>query len=564
MSLRALGGKLYKHGTTLIRQVQKAPRSNVNLSTRTVSNSVKPLETASGQKSEFFKSNRYQIFRNIGIQVSQRARQVLIEDVLNRVTNRGVFQSASKRGLYGNTAPLLGLVGFAAVGQGLLTKDEELEGICWELRECMSKTQWNRELNIQENFNEGSSMNLKLFTVGEPIDKGANAVVYSVEVIDELRPKINFPLALKMMFNYDIQSNSLAILNAMYKETVPASVYFNHQGFSDFEYEFLNRTNHLPPHPNIVKILSVFTDFVPELEKCKELYPAALPKRIDPNGDGRNMSLFILMKKYDMNLKKYLENSEKPSVRVSVLLLTQLLEAVVHMVANNVAHRDLKGDNILLDLSDPRSPLTVISDFGCCLAEKSCELSIPYNNFNVDKGGNVALMAPEIRNQKPGPFNRLNYHKSDLWAIGALAYELFGAPNPFYGHNKLNSTSYKNEELPLLPAPVPLIFKNLIKNILRRDPNDRLDPDIVANVCQLFLWAPKLWLDVTQKFPTFQEILEWLLNLAAKILCENPQKEHFTEENLSYAEYLLLSTFLCRVKLNGVRTALYWIRDNAN
>lgn len=31
-----------------------------------------------------------------------------------------------------------------------------------------------------------------------------------------------YPLALKMMFNYDIQSNAMAILKAMYKETVPA------------------------------------------------------------------------------------------------------------------------------------------------------------------------------------------------------------------------------------------------------------------------------------------------------------------------------------------------------
>lgn len=31
-----------------------------------------------------------------------------------------------------------------------------------------------------------------------------------------------YPLAVKMMFNYDIQSNAMAILRAMYKETIPA------------------------------------------------------------------------------------------------------------------------------------------------------------------------------------------------------------------------------------------------------------------------------------------------------------------------------------------------------
>lgn len=45
-------------------------------------------------------------------------------------------------------------------------------------------------------------------------------------MIFQLTPKSNdlmqYPLALKMMFNYDIQSNAMAILKAMYKETIPA------------------------------------------------------------------------------------------------------------------------------------------------------------------------------------------------------------------------------------------------------------------------------------------------------------------------------------------------------
>lgn len=90
------------------------------------------------------------------------------------------------------------------------------------------------------------------------------------------------------------------------------------------------------------------------------------------------------------------------------------------MVAHNIAHRDLKADNILLDLTDAKTPLAVISDFGCCLAEKLSDLSVPYTSFDIEKGGNTALMAPEIISKRPGPFSRLNYHKSDLWAVGAL------------------------------------------------------------------------------------------------------------------------------------------------
>lgn len=54
---------------------------------------------------------------------------------------------------------------------------------------------------------------------------------------------------------------------------------------------------HLSPHPNIVAMFSVFTDYVTELQDAVNLYPAALPSRIYPEGEGRNMSLFLLMKR---------------------------------------------------------------------------------------------------------------------------------------------------------------------------------------------------------------------------------------------------------------------------
>ncbi|XP_066255598.1 serine/threonine-protein kinase Pink1, mitochondrial [Euwallacea similis] len=567
MSLRALGGKLFKHGTTVIRQAHRG-RVPGKPQARSISNSVKPPSIPL-QNTQFLKNNKYQVFRNIGIQISQRARRVLIEDVLNRVTNVGVAQKASQRGLYGNTAPLLGLVGFAVMGQGLLTKDEELEGICWEIRECISKIQTSRECAMQSIPTEPLAINVNAFTFGKPIAKGSNAVVYSVALKEAKQLLWSHPdkysLALKMMFNYDIQSNSMAILKAMYRETVPAPVYFNQHGIKDYEYEFLNMTRHLPPHPNIVKILSVFTDFVPELQQCREMYPAALPKRIDPHGEGRNMSLFILMNRYHQNLQEFLNSPQKPSLHTSALLLSQLLEGIVHMVVNNVAHRDLKSDNILLDLSNSKSPLAVISDFGCCLAMKYFDLSVPYTTFDIEKGGNTALMAPEIITKKPGPFSKLNYHKSDLWAAGALGYEIFGAPNPFYGdrRTRLSSGTYNHEQLPDLPDTVPAIFNRLIKNLLRCNPSERLDPEIAANVCQLFLWAPSTWLFCEgSKCPNYEEILEWLLNLAAKIVCEG--RSVTDGSKLSNAEYLLISTFLRRIRLQGVKSALNWIREEAD
>lgn len=45
-------------------------------------------------------------------------------------------------------------------------------------------------------------------------------------------------------------------------------------------------------------------------------------------------------------------------------------------------------------------------------------------------------MAPEIICQQPGVFSYLDYRKSDLWAAGTVAYELFGLNNPFSSSDK--------------------------------------------------------------------------------------------------------------------------------
>lgn len=85
------------------------------------------------------------------------------------------------------------------------------------------------------------------------------------------------------------------------------------------------------------------------------------------------------------------------SKKTSVALLTQLLEGLVHLNKNNVAHRDLKNDNLLVSENTMGFPHLVITDFGCCLAEKDVGLVMPYGTNETSKGGNALLMAPEVR-----------------------------------------------------------------------------------------------------------------------------------------------------------------------
>lgn len=360
-------------------------------------------------------------------------------------------------------------------------------------------------------------------------------------------------------------------------------------------------------------MFGVFCAQIPNLQQSNNLYPMALPQRLNPNGYGRNMSLFLLMKRYNCSLHEYLQ-LENITMRTRLLLFTQLLEAIVHLYRYGVSHRDLKSDNILIDLNDDIQPVLVISDFGCCLADKVNGFQLPYQTENIDKGGNTALMAPEIITKTPGTFSILNYTKSDIWACGTIAYEIFGQKNPFYmnsynndddNDNKLKSSKtlknydYNEMDLPQLNNNVPIIVCKLIENILQKNPNKRLSPDIAANVMQLYLWAPSKWFRFDEN-PTSGEILQWLLSLTTKVLCEqkigngfggggggggagaggknnsttntnNNNNDHKYTDGVdsfgykmgrrTYTEYLLISSFLIRARLDRIRNALNWIQN---
>lgn len=396
-----------------------------------------------------------------------------------------------------------------------------------------------------------------------------------------------FPLAIKMMFNYEAESNAPAILKAMYKEILPARSVQLDPAQQQWQERLCGPRICLPPHPNIVDMPCVFVDRVPLLEGCLDLYPHALPARLNPQGYGRNMSLFCVMKRYDISLKEYLQKYH-PSQHTCLLLLTQLLEALLHLRSNNVAHRDLKSDNILLSLVEGwQYPLLVVSDFGCSLVGDNPSLSVPFPSREADpRQGNAALMAPEVKTAMPGLLSSVSFSQSDLWAAGTLIYEMYGLDNPFSpaaaaSHRRrpkqLDSATYKESHLPRLPRSAPPWIRHLTADILRRNPRGRPTVNVAATLCQLMLWAPSKWLNRhSLSLPTHTEVTQWLLCLATKVLCEarlphahaSQQQERKRNVGLegnadhqgSQLEYQLVSTFLGRVHYVDIIQAIKWNR----
>ncbi|KAF1533329.1 Serine/threonine-protein kinase PINK1, mitochondrial, partial [Eudyptula albosignata] len=349
-------------------------------------------------------------------------------------------------------------------------------------------------------------------------DRGSASQAAGEEPIEKHQPKEAFPLAIKMMWNISAGSSSEAILDAMGRELVPATgvaLAGEYGAVSGHRKPVLGRKK-LQPHPNIIQVIRAFTSSVPLLPGAFADYPDVLPLSLNPRGIGHSRTLFLVMKNYPCTLRQYLRE-RSPNVCLSTMMILQLLEGVDHLVRHGIAHRDLKSDNILVEFDSAGCPWLVITDFGCCLADENVGLRLPFTSSYVDRGGNGCLMAPEVITASPGPQTVINYSKADAWAVGAIAYEILGLANPFYGHGDatLESRSYREDQLPSLPDHVPLEVKEVIKMLLRRDPNKRLSARVAANVLHLSLWGGSVLASKTLK-P--DQMIAWLLCQSAAAL----------------------------------------------
>lgn len=175
---------------------------------------------------------------------------------------------------------------------------------------------------------------------------GCNAAIYEARLKDAQGMFKNEKLAIKMLFNYDAESNADAIYRSMNRECIP----FNGSFGSEIDQLTgkLGRTK-LPAHPNIVTMYGVLVDQIPELPRARELFKNALPPRLHEHGYGRNMTLFLVMKRYHINLRDYLKFN-RPTAEQSLSLLTQLFNGVEHLVSFFLALSACVSITILFDI----------------------------------------------------------------------------------------------------------------------------------------------------------------------------------------------------------------------
>jgi len=273
------------------------------------------------------------------------------------------------------------------------------------------------------------------------LGSGDNGMAMDVRCIEPQHPQPTKRYALKVCFNFGLSTRRA-------------------QGAFVNEYrEHSTITNH--PH-----ILQFMCEFFAEID---DSIRGHLPEVVQQtsivhlrDGSMRNRKTqFFVLERFDISLEHLLKLEYSPPKivphRLVAMIVSQVGSALLHLERHRVAHRDIKLDNILVELNpdhrreEPTSlPIKrcVVSDFGtaCTLGPDLKDLMAvgPGGNPLSPMWGNQAHIAPELHSalnhailaqrSSPKASHRLeieiDFSGQPVFELGVLAFEIVLGTTP--------------------------------------------------------------------------------------------------------------------------------------
>ena len=220
--------------------------------------------------------------------------------------------------------------------------------------------------------------------------------------------------------------------------------------------------------------------FLREIEIAAQLHhPHIVPLYDSGTADG---SLYYVMPyESGASVRHRLAREGPLPIDDAVLILRDVADALAHAHAHGIVHRDIKPDNILLsgrhamvaDFGIAKAISLARSDAGrMATAARSSDSSIDALTVVGTPIGTPAYMAPEQISGSPAID-----HRVDLYALGALGYELIAGRPPFVAESQEEVLA---AHLTQTPAPlatyrpdVPAPLAELVMTCLAKRPEDR-------------------------------------------------------------------------------------------
>jgi TolB-like protein/tRNA A-37 threonylcarbamoyl transferase component Bud32 len=196
---------------------------------------------------------------------------------------------------------------------------------------------------------------------------------------------------------------------------------------------------------------------------AKLQHPHVLP--LLDSGESAGFLYYVMPYVEGESLRQRLERDGPMSVHDAVRVLREVSDALAYAHAHGVLHRDIKPDNVMLS-----GRHALVTDFGVAKAvsdaggEKLTTVGVAV--------GTPTYMSPE---QATGDVNV--DHRSDIYAVGILGYELLSGKPPFVAPTAQAVLSAQVLERPKpvteRRAAVPEVLSDLLLRCLEKNPADR-------------------------------------------------------------------------------------------
>ena len=218
-------------------------------------------------------------------------------------------------------------------------------------------------------------------------------------------------------------------------------------------------------------------------------------------------------------LREYLNERGRFEVKDAINYLTPILSALAAAHLLGIVHRDIKPENILIS-KDGRIK---IADFGLARGELIGSTMTAESSVIL---GSVSYLSPEQVQRG------IADSRSDVYAAGIVAYEMFTGEKPFSGDSPIQiAYMHVNEAIPRLRSKrkeIPQALDDLIASATAKNPDDRprAAGDFLARLqtIQIELDPKKSQLDLGLDLP-----VEPIREKARKKIKDEPIKEATVE-----------------------------------
>ena len=215
-------------------------------------------------------------------------------------------------------------------------------------------------------------------------------------------------------------------------------------------------------HPNVLALYQILND--KEKDKTYLIMELAEPLVTVNEETG----VFTLNNKFD---------NDKYDEKLIKKWILDISSGLKFLHDNNIAHCDIKSDNILLG-KDGKCKL---SDFG-----SSLRMNEPEDNI-LRTQGNIYFFPPELVEDKEKEKKSIDYKAVDIWDFGISIYTCIFKKLPFMPENRenivelFNAITEGNFDFNKNGITISEEMKKLLMHILEKDPEKRFTANDIVN-----------------------------------------------------------------------------------